>query len=278
MQRSNLLAALAGALGATALTGGIAWAAIPDDDGVIHGCHTKLGGVLRVIDTAKGQRCLTSVEVPLTWNEQGPKGDRGATGADGAPGRDGSDGEPGHDGTDGVSVLSQVEPPGNNCASGGTKFTAVDGATYVCHGTSSAAPSLNGSACEIPGWFGDVHGTSAVQSDGDVSCGAGQLTVEISEGAVKVWALNSPELPATFTTPGHVCPTSGPTPARTCGTFVNDNDTLQLHARGSRNGVDVPVAWMGCSDVADYDAAGATCTVTTSTAGAATVTVELRTP
>jgi hypothetical protein len=109
MQRSNLLAALAGALGATALTSGIAWAAIPDSDGVIHGCYTKVGGVLRVIDTAKGQRCLTSVEVPLTWNERGLRGDRGPAGADGAQGPQGASGPAGPQGPQGPAGALNCE-------------------------------------------------------------------------------------------------------------------------------------------------------------------------
>jgi hypothetical protein len=133
----------------------------------------------------------------------------------------------------------------------------------------------------IPGWFGDVHGTSLVQSDGNVACGAGQLTVErtgVGAAQVKVWALLGPDPPAAFTTPGHVCPIAGPTPTSPCGTFVSDNYTLQLHARGRRNGVDVPVTWFGCESVADFGDAGATCTLTTPTAGSTAVTVQLFEP
>ena len=104
MKRSNLAAALAGALAATALTGGIAWAAIPDHEGLIHGCYTKLGGVLRVIDTAKGQKCLTHLEAPITWNEQGPRGEPGPVGADGARGPQGEPGPAGPQGEPGEST------------------------------------------------------------------------------------------------------------------------------------------------------------------------------
>src|SRR5262245_66673425 len=100
MNRGNLLAALAGALAATLLTGGIAWSAIPDDNAVIHGCYTKVGGVLRVVDTARGQKCITNLEVPITWNQQGPKGDAGVPGVDGARGPQGEPGQPGRDGVD----------------------------------------------------------------------------------------------------------------------------------------------------------------------------------
>jgi Collagen triple helix repeat (20 copies) len=101
MKHTNLLAALAGALAATTLTGGIAWATIPDDSGTIQGCYTKLGGVLRVIDTAKSQKCLTNLEVPITWNQQGPPGPPGPPGPAGAPGTPGTNGTNGADGAQG---------------------------------------------------------------------------------------------------------------------------------------------------------------------------------
>jgi hypothetical protein len=42
----------------------IAYAAIPDSKGIIHGCRNNGSGLLRVIDT--GQTCLAS-ETPLDW-------------------------------------------------------------------------------------------------------------------------------------------------------------------------------------------------------------------
>ena len=52
MRRKRVLATAAGAMLAVAIAGGVAWASIPGDGGVIQGCYTKVGGVLRVIDTA----------------------------------------------------------------------------------------------------------------------------------------------------------------------------------------------------------------------------------
>ena len=103
-KRSIVVAAVAGAIAAT-LAGGIAWAAIPGDGGVIQACYLKLGGGLRVIDTAKGQRCLTSVEVPVSWNQAGQPGATGQAGPIGPPGPQGGkgdDGDPGRDGAQGV--------------------------------------------------------------------------------------------------------------------------------------------------------------------------------
>jgi hypothetical protein len=59
---------------------GVAVAAIPDSEGVIHGCYQKRSGALRVVESADDCR---ATERPLTFNQQGP---RGATGPPGPPG------------------------------------------------------------------------------------------------------------------------------------------------------------------------------------------------
>lgn len=53
-----------------ALVGGIAYAAIPDANGVIFACYAKNGGALRVSDTGG----CKSTEVALSWNHVGPPG------------------------------------------------------------------------------------------------------------------------------------------------------------------------------------------------------------
>jgi hypothetical protein len=63
-----LLAVIAAAVAATA--------AIPDANGVIHACRNTKTGVLRVIDTDKGQTCSKN-ETALTWNQTGPQGPAG---------------------------------------------------------------------------------------------------------------------------------------------------------------------------------------------------------
>lgn len=71
-----------------ALGAGVAYAAIPDAGGVIHGCFKKSGGdddddggngkgSLRVIDTDKGERCKKS-ETALDWNQRGRRATRAA--------------------------------------------------------------------------------------------------------------------------------------------------------------------------------------------------------
>jgi len=67
---------------------GVAYAMIPDGQGVIHGCSKNDNGQLRVIDSGG---CAPS-EKPLSWSQTGPqgppgpKGDTGDTGPQGPPG------------------------------------------------------------------------------------------------------------------------------------------------------------------------------------------------
>jgi hypothetical protein len=111
-RQALLLAAICGSA-ATLLVGGITWAAIPGDGGVINACYGKVGGVVRVIDTAKREKCLTAIEVPLSWNQQGQKGDPGTPGASPA--------------------VVQLEANDANCPAGGAAITDAAGHTaYVC--------------------------------------------------------------------------------------------------------------------------------------------------
>ena len=68
--RSRLLAAVLGGV-VVAAAGSIAWAAIPDSGGVIHGCYKTSNGDLRVIDPGAGDSCRAR-EVALDWGQFGP--------------------------------------------------------------------------------------------------------------------------------------------------------------------------------------------------------------
>jgi hypothetical protein len=74
---------------AIALAGGtVAYASIPDTNGVIHGCYKKASpnqGTVRVIDTEKAQAC-SSNEKALDWNQTGPQGPQGLQGPQGQTG------------------------------------------------------------------------------------------------------------------------------------------------------------------------------------------------
>ena len=75
MKRRDVLAAAVGAIAATALAGGIAWAAVPADGGVIQGCYDS-GGNLKVVSALPCPKGYTA----LAWSQQGPKGDKGEPG------------------------------------------------------------------------------------------------------------------------------------------------------------------------------------------------------
>jgi hypothetical protein len=97
------------AVAAAALLGvaGVAYATIPDSGGVIHGCYSKSGGSLRVID-ASVTNCTKS-ETALDWNvqgQQGPQGPQGAAGPQGPAGPQGAAGPQGPAGPPGPSGLS----------------------------------------------------------------------------------------------------------------------------------------------------------------------------
>jgi hypothetical protein len=123
MRKRDLLAAVVGALAATALAGGIAWAAIPDAGGVIHTCYSQSTGTWRPIDypTAK----CKSGETQLDLNQKGPQGNagpKGDKGDKGDPGPQGTQGEPG--------PLGERGPQGEQGEQGPPGRTVPDTDTY----------------------------------------------------------------------------------------------------------------------------------------------------
>ncbi len=85
--------------------------------------------------------------------DKGDAGDPGAAGPAGAPGDVGPAGPAGADGADGVSVTSTALAAGDsNCPNGGSKFTAVNGATFACNGADgSAGAALDQSGTSVFG-------------------------------------------------------------------------------------------------------------------------------
>jgi hypothetical protein len=180
MKRQTLLTALASAFAVSAIAGGVAYATIPDEAGVINGCYrTSLDdqrGQLRVVDDPASCR---SNEVAIHWNQkgtqgiQGIQGETGATGPQGPKGDKGDTGETGPagtNGTNGVSVTSAAEAAGANCANGGSKFTAANGTTYACNGAQGpqgpAGPAGTGGAVA---WARvSANGTTVAGSSGIV--------------------------------------------------------------------------------------------------------------
>jgi hypothetical protein len=119
------------AIGAIALVGllvagGVAYATIPDDHGVIHGCYTRSGGSLRVIDA--GVTNCSAKETALNWSvtgPPGPAGPAGATGPQGVPGPQGSQGQQGLQGAQGQSGVSHAYYGSATQSSVGTSATTV---------------------------------------------------------------------------------------------------------------------------------------------------------
>jgi hypothetical protein len=94
------------AVAALLAAGGVAYATIPDGNGVINGCYQKSGGRLRVIDATAGQTCDSKKEKPLSWSQTGPQGPAGQQGPQGPSGPQGSDGPQGQQGATGPSGTS----------------------------------------------------------------------------------------------------------------------------------------------------------------------------
>ena len=125
MQNRRRLIATAVALVVIVIGSGVR-ASIPDSaTAVISGCYRTSNGALRVIDAEAGETCSPS-ELPLTWNQvgprgaQGPEGPAGPEGPQGPAGPEGPQGPAGPEGpqgpaghVDAASAASDVEfPPG----------------------------------------------------------------------------------------------------------------------------------------------------------------------
>jgi len=136
MRRRDLITAAAGALVATVLAGGVAWAAIPSGGGVYTACMLKNIGTVRLIDKSLPannlmSHCKPALEVEISWNQQGQSGPQGMQGPPGANGDDGTDGA--------GPTVAPVAAGDPNCPAGGAAITDAAGSTaYVCSGRDGA--------------------------------------------------------------------------------------------------------------------------------------------
>ena len=156
---AGMIAAL-GVLGA----GGVAYAAIPDPQGVINACYKKGGllqepGALRVSDTG-----CRSTELPLAWSQRGPAGPQGAPGPQGAQGEVGPQGPAGPAGISGYEVVAEFFyvasehdngqatadcPAGKKAITGGIGHRSYSDASVDERFNLSSRPKFDGS-----GWYG----------------------------------------------------------------------------------------------------------------------------
>ena len=104
--RSRILLTTATAVVTASVVGAVAYAAIPDANGQIHGCYatssTLLGptkGSMRVVD---GDEHCRPGETAIAWSQVGPLGPVGPQGATGSPGATGAAGTPGTPGATGA--------------------------------------------------------------------------------------------------------------------------------------------------------------------------------
>ena len=174
MRLARVLTVTAIAASGVLVVGGLAMAAIPDAQGVIHGCYAKSGGQLKVIDTAKGEKCPTGY-TPLDWNKQGIAGTNGIDGEDGedgAPGKDGINGIDGIDGTNGTN--GEDGAPGKDGTNGTNGTNGTDGETGAT-GPSDAYTTPDGQAGTILG-----SGVTVVKT---LSLPAGQYTASATATA-----------------------------------------------------------------------------------------------
>ena len=83
------------------LSAGVAYASIPDQSEIIHGCYKAVDGKLRVIDSGAGDLCGPS-EAAIDWNQKGPQGPTGPQGPQGVTGPTGPSGAQGPQGIQGT--------------------------------------------------------------------------------------------------------------------------------------------------------------------------------
>ncbi|MEA2126991.1 MAG: hypothetical protein QOI80_3773 [Solirubrobacteraceae bacterium] len=137
--------AIATATVAAALASGVAYAAIPDQQGVISSCYDSQGYV-RVIDAATTSACPTGTS-KLQWGQQGRTGPTGMRGPQGQPG---------------PNNLHWVKV---NAA--GTTTGVSDSATSTYNGpgyTYFSIPNVDPSKCAIT-----VQAANALFSDGPIT-------------------------------------------------------------------------------------------------------------
>lgn len=160
-----------------AVAGGLAYAAIPDAAGVIHGCYRvstdDQKGQLRAVESAASCR---SNELPIEWNVAGGPGARGPAGEDGA---------------DGTSpTVSQVDPGTGGCLNGGAAITDSAGATaYVCNGL-NGQDGADGES--FSGTFASPNGQYSINvTDTGVTIASPDSSIVVSSGAITVETLSS---------------------------------------------------------------------------------------
>jgi hypothetical protein len=167
---------------------GVAAGAIPDSGGTIHGCYTKTGGILRVVDTDRNQHCISARENDISWGQRGPQGDTGPAGT------------AGQDAQTAFSTGPVADP--------GTRFTPVPGMKLTVDVPADAVLDVNtDGGVALVAFSDDSYAIVdiALMIDGDLAPGAAvrRLTPHpIGSTAFQNWSLGQsltlPPGPHTF--------------------------------------------------------------------------------
>jgi hypothetical protein len=194
------LVVIGGVLGATAVAG-IAFAAIPGGGGVIQGCYTKVGGVVRIVDTAS--QCSKAFENPIAWNQAGVKGDPGAAGPQGPVGPAGAKGDPGTQGPQGPAGVAGKDgspgaqgpdgPKGDPCLSSDPSCVGAQGDAGPSGPKGDAGPAGPAGASITSAT--DLAGLACTTPNG----GAGTVSVTVADPAHPTPPGDVQPVPVSFT-------------------------------------------------------------------------------
>ena len=139
-------------------------AAIPGNDGVIHGCYNQVNGQLRVVESAT--ECKNS-ELAIQWNQSGPAGASGAAGAAGTSGSTGATGPAGANGANGAAgATGPVGAGGVTGSSGSTGATGPAGANGATGANGAIGATGGNGAIGATGNAGAIGATGAVGPSG----------------------------------------------------------------------------------------------------------------
>jgi hypothetical protein len=193
--------------------GGVAWAAIPDGSGMIHGCYNTKGGQLSVIDTATGQTCGAS-QTALNFNQTGPPGRQGIQGVKGDQGIQGVKGDTGATGPSDSYMASQSEtvitagtqgpqevlaltlPAGNYAINAKVTVGSLGSFEHVTCYLNLDGTQLDASFASITGSFATTTlplastGSLAAQGTANVTCQGGDEAFSANIVATKVGAIH----------------------------------------------------------------------------------------
>lgn len=148
--------------------GGVAYATIPDSNGVIHACYGT-GRYLKVIPARSHQSCPKGF-TPLSWNQSGPPGLPGIPGPAGSPGPQaapgatgpaGPQGPQGPSGTTGLQYVAGIpQTLGPGLSGGGPALCPADKQAiggYLTFIVNGQATYLSNNAVTEHGAIGDAQ-------------------------------------------------------------------------------------------------------------------------